>query len=537
MRSELIAAYYQSEEYKRKLIARVELMQECEVEINRASIIVDRFASNPVEFIEAVCFLKLPEFQSSIKPFFLFQYQKDILWRLVEIERSGEDVDLLIDKLRGMGMTWLIAAYIYWRWCFTPNWSCLIMSRTETEVDDGTSIPDNSIFGKLRFMMDHAPSWLSPEGFTAKGKKGTSTDSSLRIINPQIGSSINGSSTNSNAGRGRRYAFVFIDECFYIERFLSVWKALQSVARIKVFVSSVKQGRTAEQFKDLCKSKGNYITLSWKDHPWKDEVWFNDKMSLAEFDPDVVREFEVDYSITMKDQYYPEIRQAQIMPLEYDPKRPLYCFLDFGKQDLTVIGWAQFDGNWIDVLECFVGRQKPVEPYYIPFMNPDRGLDNTDAYNETQLETLKLVRSWRKPVGYFGEQAHFNKIMPLNISIAQVLFRNGIRLVCNTNAVKHDPRRHATSVLLPKTRFNENSSGAMELYDSIAQSRYAQTRSGTSEETSKKPVHDDEIADFRAAFENMCVNVPRIIRSQREDVGENFREGGFAQNLITRLRV
>ena len=158
-------------------------------------------------------------------------------------------------------------------------------------------------------------------------------------------------------------------------------------------------------------------------------------------------------------------------------------------------------------------------------------------YNDTQLETLKLVRSWRKPVGYFGEQAHFNKVMPLNRSIAQELFRYGIRLMCNTNAVKHDPRRHATSLLLPKTRFNENSAGVMELYDAIAQSRYAVTRAATSEETSKKPVHDDEIADLRAAFENLCVNVPRIIKSQREDVGPNFRDNGFASNLVARLRV
>ena len=157
--------------------------------------------------------------------------------------------------------------------------------------------------------------------------------------------------------------------------------------------------------------------------------------------------------------------------------------------------------------------------------------------NETQMETLKKVRSWKKPVGYFGEQAHFNKIMPLNISIAQVLFRNGIRLMCNTNAVKYEPRRHATSMLLPKTRFNENSSGAMECYDALAQSRYAVSRASTSEETGKKPVHDDDISDMRSAWENACVNVPRIIKSQRDDVGPNFRDNGFASALVSRLRV
>jgi len=536
MRSALIQAWYDSPEYLMKLKARADLMRECEDELNRARIIADVFAINPIEFIENCCFLKIPEFQNSIKPFFLFKYQKDIIWKLVEAERSGQDVELLIDKLRGMGMTWLLSAYMLWRWHFTANWSCLVLSRTETEVDDGTNSPDNSIFGKIRFMMEREPAWLMPDTFSAKGKKGTSTDSSLRIMNPTMGTSINGSSTNSNAGRSRRYSLTFIDECFYIERFTSVWRSLQEVSRVKVFVSSVKAGRVAEKFKEKCEKEGHYITLSWKDHPWKDEAWFNEKMSLAEFDPEVSREFEVDYSVNIKDQYYPEIRQATITPLEYDSNRPLYCFLDFGKQDLTILGWCQFDGNYIDVLEGFAGRQKPVD-YYVPFLNPERFNPELSHYNDTQQETLKLVRGWKKPVGYFGEQAHFNKVMPLNVSIAQVLFRNGIRLMCNTNAVKHDPRRHATSLLLPKTRFNENSAGAMEMYDALAQSRYAVSRSGTSEETGKKPVHDDEIADWRSAFENLAVNVPRIIKSQREDVGPNFRDNGFAQALVSRLRV
>ena len=51
-----------------------------------------------------------------------------------------------------------------------------------------------------------------------------------------------------------------------------------------------------------------------------------------------------------------------------------------------------------------------------------------------------------------------------------------------------------------------------------------------------KPRHDDEIADYRAAFENLCVSVPRIFKSQR-NVGANMREDNFASNLIRYLRI
>ena len=536
MRSSLIEDYYNSDLYLRKLRVKMETLKECEDELSRARIVADRWAVDPVDFIESILMLKLPEFQNSIKPFFLFPYQKNVLWKLVEAEQSGEDVEILIDKLRGMGMTWLVAAYMYWRWRFTPNWSGFILSRTETEVDSGTDSPDDSIFGKLRFFINHTPKWLLPEGFQSKVKKGTMTDSTLRLMNPEMGSSITGSSTNQNAGRSRRYSFVFVDECFFIEHFLSVWRALQSVARVKVFVSSVKQGRVAEKFKDMCKEKGNYITLEWKDHPWKDQDWFDEQMKKAEFDPEVTKEVMVDYSVNIKDQYYPEIRQSKVMPLTYDSNRPLYVFLDIGKQDLTPLGWAQFDGNYVDILECYANSQKPLE-WYVPFLNPQWPIEHPDWYNPAQMEIMNRVRNWQKPKGYFGEPAHFVKTMPLNISCAQVLFKCGIRLICNSKAAKYEPRRHATSQLLPKMRFNENSDGVMELYDAIAQSRYTGTNAPVSRETSMKPRHDEEIGDYRAALENLCVNIPRILRSQREDVGENFRQDNFASSIIRYLQV
>ena len=536
MRFLLIKDYYDSKEYMRKLRARADVLSRCEDPLERERVIAEFWSGDPVRFIEDVLIIKIPEFQNALKPFFLFPYQVKILWRLVEAERSGEDVELLIDKLRGMGMTWLIAAYMYWRWLFTPNWSGFVLSRTETEVDNGTDNPDDCIFGKIRFFIKHTPSWLIPDGFSSKGKRGTSTDSILRLSNPTMSSSITGSSTNANAGRSRRYSFVFVDECFFIEHFREVWRALQSVARVKVFVSSVKQGKVAEQFRDMVAAQGNYLSLSWEDHPWKDQQWFDEKKKLAEFDDEVMKEISVDYSVSVRDQYYPEIRKATLVPLEYNPKLPVYDFIDIGKQDLTVIGQAQFDGDFINVIDCYYSNQKDIS-WYIPFMNPEREIEHPEWYNEVQLEKMAAFRSRKKPKGYFGEQAHFIKVMPLNISVAQVLFRYGIRLVYNKNAIKYTPRRIATAMLLPKTRFNSESEGVMDLYDAIAKSVYAKAEHSASPETGRKPVHTPEVADFRAAFENLCVNVSRVLKSQRADIGDNFKEDNFASGIVKYLKV
>ena len=69
-----------------------------------------------------------------------------------------------------MGLTWTLTWYQMWRWLFTENWGGFNLSRSESEVDDGTGDPGSSLFGKYRWSIDHLPQWLIPEGFVPKGK-------------------------------------------------------------------------------------------------------------------------------------------------------------------------------------------------------------------------------------------------------------------------------------------------------------------------------------------------------------------------------
>lgn len=531
-----IKEYYDSEEYMEKLKARADNVRLLAADpLSRARMIADVYCVDFERFCEDFLFIIMPEFGDAIKPFFLFDYQKKIIRKIRESEMSMQGMELLVDKPRGMGLTWIISAYIYWRWLFTPNWTGLILSRTETEVDDGTASPSNSIFSKIRWMIARTPKWMLPSGFEPKGKKGTSTDSTLRLINPVIGSAIAGSSTNSDAGRGRRYSFALIDECFSVERFNEVYRALQSVSRVNVFISTTKASATARKFKDMCEAAGNYISLNWRDHPFKDEEWYQEQLRKAEFDPEVMKEVDVSYAVSENMQYYPQVKEAKIVRIEYNPQLPVYQFLDFGKNDLTVIGWAQFSGNQINIVECYANKGKGKVEWYAPFMNPEHEIDNSFAYSPMQLKFMERVRQWKKATAWFGERAHTIKSMADNRSIADVLARCGIRILVNNYAMEYEPRRKATAQMLPKIVFNEGSEGCMLLYDAVANSRYK--RSESSKTNSMEPAHDDEIADYRAALENLCVNIGRVFKHQRNDIGENLKAGGFAANLIQYLRV
>lgn len=531
-----IREFYDSPEYLKRIQDRAENLRSMASDpLLRARMILDVYAIDFERFCEDFLFLIIPEFGDAIKPFFLFEYQKKIIRKIQESERFGGDVELLVDKPRGMGVTWLIVAYFYWRWLFTPNWTAFVLSRTEVEVDDGTSAPSNSIFAKVRWLMARTPPWILPEGFAIKGKKGTSHDSTLRIINPVMGSALMGSSTNSNAGRSRRYSIILIDECFAIERFTEVHRSLQSVARIQVYVSTTKASREAKKFKDMCEEAGNYISLDWRDHPWKDQEWYEEQLKKAEFDPEVMKEVDKGYAVSEKMQYYPQVKEAQVVRIDYNPNLPIYCGLDFGKNDLTVIVYAQFSGNQLNIVSCYANKNKGKAEWYAPFMNPEAPIEPHFLYSDLQVKKMKIYRSWKKPTAWFGEVAHTIKSMADNRSIADVMARCGIRIIANNYAIEHEPRRKATSLLLPRMVFNEGDDGALDLYDAIANSRYK--KSTSSKEASMAPEHDDEIADYRSALENLCVNIGRVFKHQRNDVSDKMKEGGFANNLIKFLRV
>src|SRR3990167_8437185 len=109
MRQALIQNFYDSPDYLAKLRVKASIMKEMENDpYVRAAKIMDIYAVDPIRFFEDFLLLKFTEFGGQSKPFFLFPYQKKIILKLQEIEFSNQDIDLLVDKPRGMGLTWLL---------------------------------------------------------------------------------------------------------------------------------------------------------------------------------------------------------------------------------------------------------------------------------------------------------------------------------------------------------------------------------------------------------------------------------------------
>lgn len=511
----LFKKYLNSVNFERKLNRRLERLQTAEVNpVERVSVLMD-CKDDVFAFIDLFGVVYEPRLPDNPDvPFFLFDYQRDVLLRVLEAEEKGED--LLIEKTRDMGATWLILWYMLWRWLFKDRWYGLIGSRKEEAVDEKTP---SSLFGKLRYALYSLPIWVRPQKF-----RKSEHDIRMKLINPDNMSFIAGESANENFGRSFRTSFLFMDELFFWKFARESWRSSTDTSPCRVAVSTARPSAFARTLRNSFQEQGKLITLTWQQHPFKDEEWFKKEQERRKADPlSVEAELEIQYYSDPTYAYYPEVLNCPIRQIEYNPNLPLYLGLDFGSRDKSAIVYFQKDTQNFFCLDSIERNNKPLHWFY-PFIKQGIDFEKQDVYElenkftkekfiikksdylPIEQELIKRFNSWKAPVMYCGESAHRQKMIKSNTSIFQELSGIGIFLRINDMAISHKVRRTATKKMLTRTIFADNS-GALDVYDALANSTYPRTRdTTTSPETLEKPVHD-EFADLRAAVENFAVNI------------------------------
>lgn len=244
------------------------------------------YADRPIELIEDWCItydprnatLKLP----TILPFILFQRQRELIAFLLACLNSQESG--LIEKSRDMGATWICCALSIWLWLFKPGISVGWGSRKEILVDR-ISDPD-SIFEKMRMLIDYLPRWLWPEGFKQREHL-----SYMKIINPETGATITGEG-GDNIGRGGRKAIYFKDESAHYEHPEHIEAALGDNTNVQIDISSVhgtanifhrrRQAGEIWNGKKIASGITRVFILDWRDHPLKTLEWYDKRRKKAE---------------------------------------------------------------------------------------------------------------------------------------------------------------------------------------------------------------------------------------------------------------
>lgn len=248
---------------------------------------LEYYKDKPKEFINDWCITYDPRNATKkdipvIMPFVLFDRQFELIDFLMDCLNEQESG--LVRKSRDMGATWVCCCFSVWLWLFVPGSSIGWGSRKETLVDK-IGDPD-SIFEKMRMVLDFLPRFFWPNEFTIKDNA-----TYMKIVNPINGSTITGEAGN-NIGRGGRKSIYFKDESAHYEQPERIESALGDNTNVQIDISSVKG--TATIFDRRCRSGEIWVPgkkikrgiikvfiLDWRDHPLKDEVWYNTRKERA----------------------------------------------------------------------------------------------------------------------------------------------------------------------------------------------------------------------------------------------------------------
>ena len=226
-------------------------------------------------WVNTFCWTSNPRLTDNpVVPFTTYPFQDAAMVRLVEDIRKGRDV--VIEKSRDMGASWVNLAVFAWLFQFHPSLNFLTVSRNESYVD----APNNpkSLFWKIDFLLKRQPAWLRPRAVKR---------TSMHVGNLDNGSVIDGESTTGEVGRGDRRTAILMDEfaAFAPADGYNALAATQAATNCRIFNSTPKG--SANAFYDMAKrakepgSAIDLIRMHWSEHPEKSRGLYSSKRNGA----------------------------------------------------------------------------------------------------------------------------------------------------------------------------------------------------------------------------------------------------------------
>ena len=203
-------------------------------------------------------------------PFELFPKQVELV-RFLQSCISNQEHGL-IEKCRDMGATWVACSFSVWMWVYMPGSSVGWGSRKEALVDRLGVV--DSIFEKIRMIINELPPYILPEGFNAKEHMAY-----MKITGPH-GASITGEA-GDNIGRGGRTTAYFKDESAHYERPELIEASLGDNTDCQIDISSVN-GPNNVFFRKRYSGAVKVFIMDWRDHPGKTQEWYDERRKSAE---------------------------------------------------------------------------------------------------------------------------------------------------------------------------------------------------------------------------------------------------------------
>lgn len=478
-------------------------------------------------------------------PFELYDFQREAVLEIYDSIINGRDI--LIEKSRDMGITWVVVSVFIYCFLFVPDFAGRVGSRNVNEVDKMGDI--GTLFEKMRLIYRFTPHFLRPLGFNEARHM-----TYLRLVNPENRATIVGETANPSFGRSGRNTAALFDEMAFWESGDAAWEACGQTTPCRIAVSTPNgsSNRFGKMANRKIPDQPKKLTYHWKQHPKHDDAWYEfqktryTKSGLA-------REVDISYTLSLEGkvfemfEYGLHVKQVSIKPNTYnphklwtpDPNIPITIAFDFGRVCAAL--FSQIDDYYnIDVFHEIVldgeqGRPKgSTEELAIAV------LAWMDKYN-----AIHPYRDPRNPqlaaysYQYTGDPAGATKPWQQNEAFSDhdILSQRGIYPL-QVDKVIRAKNRLQSGISLLQTIFNTRHNGRERLYihnpdkcpTLIAalqgEYRYKSDRNGDTTETiDEKHPYEDVVDDLRYTVLQFADILPDI--GDMPNSGKNVVESPY----------
>lgn len=432
-----------------------------------------------------------------VMPMILFPFQKRLIEEMIRSIEFG--TDFLIEKSREMGVSW-VAIYVFvWYWLFVPESNFLIGSYKEKLVIENS--PD-SIIGKAKYIIKDQPKWILPRGFNPKLHMLAD-----KLINPMINSYITGDTMNPNFGRGARKTAIFFDELGFWDYAKAAWESCGETTKCRIG-NSTPSGYN--YYKYLIDSGLNKITLHWREHPLKDDLWYEYKKATNTTDA-VAREIDISYDASKTGVIYHEWRTNRVYgDFNYDSNYPLYVGWDFGNKDGTAIIWVQVVDGKVRVIDSYYKTGINLIDFFAPIVTGNILTEYQYNYTEEEMDMIQEHKKWKQAV-HFGDPAGRNVSQGMDKSVIDTLSKYGIKINYDNKKIDH-PSRHSDTkkVIMRGIEFNKTERNKWLDMSLMNYSFKATNVEGIQQVKRNATVNHDQYSHSATAFEYLCVGLSSL---------------------------
>lgn len=479
---------------------RLTLLEKADNDTELQLILKRKCALDFTFFCNVFCWTYDPRETNPHKPFILWPKQEIFVeWLEQRYIRSqqGEKINVLIDKPRGVGVSYVLMVWLLWHYLF-HDFTARVGSRKEDYVDKKGD-PD-SLFAKIDYQLARLPDWLLGNHERA-----------YLILKTQGGgtNSIVGESANPDFGRGGRKNAAVFDEFGFWEWARASWESAGEATNLRIAPTTPPESGHDSHFYKLLTGQAGRVEIfsfDWQDDPRRNEKW-RQEAQATKSEEEYAREVLKSYEGTTKGKVYAvSLRHAILQDVEYDARLPLFISWDFGLDAVAMIWWQKdFQTDAVSMIDCYTNSNKDIG-FYLPFVN---GVIPSGQYSYTDYELAMIEQhhAWSRTITHFGDPDVRKRNLITKESTKDWLRDHGVYVQSIPwGGREWKDMKEKTLMLFRRLTINEKR--CEPVLSALRNAKYPERREGSQTQNEPlKPVHDWS-SHFRTSVEYWADNEP-----------------------------